>query len=611
MHFLTPNSIYICIKYKCPMRKFLKYVFASALGFILAGFALLIISIGIVMSMIPEKKEVVVENNSIYHIKFNNAIEERAGDNPLEGIDLGPFSESSKMSLRDIIQSIGYAATDDKIKGIYIEMYGFPGGLSKLEEVRNALIAFKESGKFVVTYGESFSQGGYYLASVSDKVYMYPEGIVMFKGLATNIMYMKGLLEKLDIEMQAIKGPGNIYKSAVETFTLDEMSDANREQIQKYLGSIWGHWLKGISKERNVSIANLNMYADSLSMRNGEMAVKLGLVDELKYEDQVMDDLMNRVEVDSDKDLKFITYSKYKKNKVSTRAKGASRNDTKKIAVIYANGEIRSGKNSEGIMGSASIAAAIKKARLDTTVKAIVLRVNSPGGSALASDVMWRETVLAKAEKPLIVSMGDLAASGGYYISCNADKIYANETTITGSIGVFGLMPVTEKFFKNKLGIIFQNEQTNEHSIFADGISKLDDTEYAAINSSIIEIYETFVKNVADGRGMSIEAVKEVARGRVWTGTDALEIGLVDEIGGLDDAIAYAAEQAGLEGYRLTELPVLKDPVEELIKNLQADMSMNYMKQNFGSSYNYLEVYKNVEGMTGIQARIPYLIEIK
>ena len=593
------------------MRKFFKYVFASALGFILAGFALLIISIGIVMSLIPEKKEVVVENNSIYHIKFNNAIEERAGDNPLEGIDLGPFSENSKMSLRSIIQSIEYAATDDKIKGIYIEMYGFPGGLSKLEEVRNALLEFKESGKFVVTYGESFSQGGYYLASVSDKVYMYPEGVVMFKGLATNIMYMKGLLEKLDIEMQAIKGPDNIYKSAVETFTLDEMSDANHEQIKKYLGSIWGHWLNGISKERNVSVANLNMYADSLSLRNGEMAVKLGLVDELKYEDQVMDELMNRVEVDSDNDLNFITYSKYKKNKVSTRAKGASRKDTKKIAVIYANGEIRSGKNSEGIMGSASIAAAIKKARLDTTVKAIVLRVNSPGGSALASDVMWRETVLAKAEKPFIVSMGDLAASGGYYISCNADKIYASETTITGSIGVFGLMPVTEKFFQNKLGIIFQNEQTNEHSIFADGISKLDDKEYSVINASIIDIYEVFVKNVADGRGMSVEAVKEVARGRVWTGTDALEIGLVDEIGGLDDAIAYAAEQAGLDGYRLTELPVLKDPVEELLKNLQADMSVSFMKENFGSSYKYLEVYKNIEGMTGIQARIPYLIEIQ
>ncbi len=593
------------------MRKFFKYVFASALGFILAGFALLMISIGIVASMIPEKKEVVVENNSIYHIKFNNAIEERAGENPLDGIDLGPFTENSKMSLRSIIQSIEYATTDDKIKGIYMEMYGFPGGLSKLEEVRNALLAFKESGKWIVTYGESFSQSGYYLASVSDKVYMYPEGVVMFKGLATNIMYMKGLLEKMDIEMQAIKGPGNIYKSAVETFTLDEMSDANREQIQKYLGSIWGHWLNGISEERNVSVANLNMYADSLSMRNGDMAVKLGLVDELKYEDQVMDDLMSRVEVDEDKDLNFITYSKYKKNKVSTRANGASRSDTKKIAVIYANGEIRSGKNSEGIMGSASIAAAIKKARLDTTVKAIVLRVNSPGGSALASDVMWRETVLAKAEKPFIVSMGDLAASGGYYISCNADKIYASETTITGSIGVFGLMPVTEKFFKNKLGIIFQNEQTNEHSIFADGISKLDDKEYSVINASIIEIYEDFVKNVADGRGMTVEAVKEVARGRVWTGTDALEIGLVDEIGGLDDAIAYAAEQAGLNGYRLTELPVLKDPVEELLKNLQADISMKFMKENFGSNYKYLEVYKNVESMTGIQARMPYLIEIQ
>ncbi len=600
------------------MRRFFKYVFASMLGMVLAGGILMLMFFAGIASLIStaksdfsaDKKETVVKSNSIYHLKFNQSIAERAGDNPFENIDLGPFSDVSKMSLRNIVQSIEYATTDENMEGIYMEIGGFSGGLSQLEEVRNALVDFKKSGKWIVSYSEGYSQSAYYLASVSDKIYMFPEGDIFFKGLATNIMYMKGMLEKLDIEMQAIKGPGNIYKSAVEPFTADEMSDANRTQIKAYLGSIWGHWLEGISKERGISVEKLNRYADELSMKNAEMTVSLGLVDALKYQDQVIADLMSRVEVGSEKELHLVAFSKYKKKKLATKKEGATRSETKKIAVIYANGEIRSGKNSDGVMGSESIAKSIKKARMDTNVKAIVLRVNSPGGSALASDVMWRETVLAKAEKPLIVSMGDLAASGGYFIACNADKIYANETTITGSIGVFGMMPVTEKFFKNKLGIVFQSEQTNAHSKFPDGIARLDEAEYNVINESIIGIYEDFLKKVSDGRGLTTEQVDEVARGRVWTGLDALEIGLVDEIGGLDDAIAYAAEVTNLEGYRLYELPEVKDPFEEFLTNFQMNMSMNFMKQNFGASYKYLEVINQVESMRGVQARIPYTIEI-
>ena len=587
-------------------------------GFVIAGGLLLVLFFAGLASLIssakaelkPNDTEVAVKSNSIYHLKFNSSIAERAASNPLQNIDLGPFTQNSKMSLRSLIQSIEFASTDDNVKGIFIELTGFPGGLSKLDEVRNALKEFKKSDKWVVTYSEGYSQGAYYLASVSDKVYLYPEGNILFKGLATNIMYMKGMLAKLDIEMQAIKGPGNIYKSAVEPFTKDEMSPENRLQIKKYLGSIWGHWLKGISDERGISVVNLNKYADSLSVKNAEMAVSLKLVDALMYKDEVIDELMARLEVDTEKDINFVSYAKYRKNKISTRKEGAARSKTKKIAVIYANGEIRSGKSTDGVMGSKTIAAAIKKARLDTNVKAIVLRVSSPGGSALASDVMWRETVLAKAEKPFIVSMGDLAASGGYFISCNADKIYASETTITGSIGVFGLMPVTEKFFKNKLGITFQSEQTNAHSKFPDGISKLDDAEYAVINEAIVGIYEDFVGKVAKGRGMTVDQVKEVARGRVWTGSDALEIGLVDEIGGLDDAIAYAVKEAGLDGYKLYELPTLKDPLEEILSNIQADMSMKFMQDNFGSSYKYLKLIDNVQNMKGVQARIPYAIEI-
>ena len=596
------------------MRKFFKYVFASMVGFVIAGGVLLVLFFGMLFSLISDvegqfnkkDKEVVVKDNSVYHLKFSNQIEERAGNNPFEGIDFGPFSEDSKMSLRNLVQSIEYAATDDNVKGIFIELNNFPGGLATLEEVRNALKDFKKSDKWVVTYSEGMSQGGYYLASVSDEIYLYPTGDIFFKGLATNIMYMKGLLDKLDIEMQAIKGPGNIYKSAVEPLTTTEMSEPNREQIQKYLSSIWGHWLTGIASERSLSVDDLNRYADELSVGNAKQALKLGMVDGLKYRDEVMADLISRMDVEKEKDIHFIKYAKYKKKKV----KKSDSYDSKKVAVIFANGEIRSGKNSDGVMGSASVAKAIKKARLDSNVKAIVLRVNSPGGSALASDVMWRETVLAKAEKPFIVSMGDLAASGGYFISCNADKIYASETTITGSIGVFGLMPVTGKFFKNKLGIVFHDERTNKHSTFPSGIEPLDEEEYAVVNASIIDIYEDFVGKVAKGRGMTVDQVKEVARGRVWTGTDAKEIGLVDEIGTLEDAIAYAAEQGGLKEYRIKELPELKDPFEEILENLQNDMSMSFMKQNLGSSYKYFEWISDIEGMTGVQARIPYIIDI-
>jgi protease-4 len=596
------------------MKSFFKYVFASALGFVVAGGILLVIFFGLLFGLVSEidgqfgkkEKEFKVKDNTVYHLKFSGSIEERDSNDPFEDINFGPFSGESKMSLPNLVQSIEFAASDDKVKGIFMELSGFPGGLATLEEVRNALKKFKDSGKWIVTYSEGMTQGAYYLSSVSDEIYLYPEGDIYFKGLATKLMYVKGLLDKLDIEMQAIKGPNNIYKSAVEPLTSSEMSDANREQIQKYLSSIWGYWLEGISIERDLSVANLNVYADSLLIRNANKAMELGMVDGLMYKDQVMDLLVEKMELETEDDIEFVGYSKMKKKKVTTTKDFGA----KKVAVIYANGEIREGKNSDGVMGSESIAEAIKTARKDTNIMAIVLRVNSPGGSALASDVMWRETVLAKAEKPLIVSMGDLAASGGYYISCNADRIFASPTTITGSIGVFGLVPVSEKFFNNKLGIVFHSEETNTHANFMDGISKLDDYEYDVVNSAIIHIYEDFLEKVAEGRGMTKEQVNEIARGRVWTGIDAQANGLVDEIGTLDDAIVYAASQAELEDYRIKELPEQKDPFQELLEGLQSEMSMKFMKDNFGSTFKYIQIVNEVENMKGIQARIPYNIEI-
>lgn len=598
------------------MRKFFKYVFASMLGFVLAGGTLIVLFFAMLFSFVatvkdeikPGKvKEVRIKDNTIYHLKFNTLMDERDQKDPFGELDFGPFSSVSTMGLRNVVQSIDYAAQDEKIKGIFMELSGFGGGIAALEEVRNALLRFKESGKFIVVHSEGMTQGAYYLSTVADKLYLYPQGDIMFQGLSTNIMYMKGFFDKLDIEVQAIKGPGNDFKSAVEPFTSYEMSDANRLQISAYLNSIWGHWLSGISAERGMSVDDLNKWADELSIKNAKAAKRLGMVDDLKYRDEVLAELTQMCELENEDDLKFLTYSKLKNKKLKTY-EGYTKD---KIAVIYANGEIRSGKSTDGVMGSSTIAKAVKKARKDTAIKAIVLRVNSPGGSALASDVMWRELKLAKAEKPLIISMGDLAASGGYYISCLGDKVYANESTITGSIGVFGMMPAMGKFFENKMGITFHGESTNRHSSFPNGIDKLDEEEYAVINESIIDIYEDFVSKVAEGRGMTVNEVKEVAKGRVWTGLDAKNIGLVDEIGDLQDAIDYAASQIDSEGFKIKELPVVKDPFEEMLLSLQADMSVKFMKENFGDYYKYFETISRVDDMKGVQARIPYLIDIR
>ncbi len=595
------------------MNKFLRNVLASFVAFILAGGLLIILFFGIIFglagsleSSFGKVEKVKIDKNSVYHLKLDHRVVDRAPQDPFENIDFGPFSGNKKIGLDDLLKSIRAAADEEKIKGIFIEFNSFPGGLANLEEVRNALVKFKESGKWVVTYGESYSQGALYLASVADESYLYPEGNAMWTGLSTQIAYLKGLLDKLDIEMQAVKGPDNKYKSAVEPLIYDQMTEANREQISKYLNSIWDHWLEGISVSRSIPFAMLDNYADSLMVIDGESAVKYGMIDGLRYRDEVIDELMKKMEVEDEDDLEMVTFAKMKNYRPGK--KDAVR-PKERIAVVYAVGEIRSGKSEQDVMGSETIAEAIKKARKDTNVKAIVFRVNSPGGSALASDVIWREVELAKKEKPFVVSMGNLAASGGYYISCGADKIYASETTITGSIGVFGLIPVMEKFFDNKLGVRFYGEKTNEHADAMDGIRKLDDYEYSVINDAVSKIYYDFVQKVADGRGMTTAEVDAIAKGRVWTGKDAKEIGLVDELGGLEDAIAYAAEKAGVEDYRIRRYPLEKDPFEEFIKELKGETSAYFIESVLGEDYRYYQMIKSAREMKGVQARMPFVIE--
>lgn len=600
------------------MRQFFKFTLASALGFILAGVVLNLLAIVILVGLagslegkFGDKKEIKVKENSILHLRMSGQIVDRTGNDPFNDLDLGPFKGAGATGLDDILVSLRNAATDDKIEGVFLEVEGVAAGLATLEEIREALLEFKESGKWSVAYAENMGQGSYYVATACDEVYMYPEGSMDFSGLGTQLMFFKGMLEKLDVEAQIIRGKNNKFKSAVEPFMYDEMSDANRAQLTQLLGSIWSTMMGDVSDMRDISEEELNQMADSLVVQSAAEAAEWGMIDGTRFKDQIMADLMERVEAEEEDDLNFISISKYAKHKPQKEGEEKAYKIRDRIAVIYAAGEIRSGDSDSETLGSETIAKAIKEARQDSNVKAIVFRVNSPGGSALASDVIWRETMLAKKEKPFIVSMGDLAASGGYYISAHADRIFAQSNTVTGSIGVFGILPNAEGFFNNKLGITFDGVSTNEHSGWGGIDRPLDDYEYATVQRSVEMVYDTFLTRVATGRGMTKEAVDAIGQGRVWSGADALEIGLVDELGGLYDAIAYAQEQAGLEQYRLKSFPKEKDPFEEFFKGLAGETEEAYLRFRFGQTYEYLQQLEKVAEMKGIQARLPYVLKIQ
>ncbi|MCB0482333.1 MAG: signal peptide peptidase SppA [Flavobacteriales bacterium] len=597
------------------MKQFFKFMFASMLGFVLSGLVLLFLAIGIVAAVVSgekDEKNLVVKDNSVLYISFPNGVVDQGSDNPFESFDFNTFQSKKSTNLKDVLDNLDKAAKDDKIKGIYLELAGAGMELANLDEVRNGLLKFKESGKFIISYNEMYGQGGYYLSSVADKVYLYPEGDLDFKGLMTELAFFKGTLEKLDVEMQIIRGRNNKFKSAVEPFMYDKMSDANRKQVTSFLNSIWGEWLTNISASRNIDIARLNQIADSMETVMPKDALNAGLLDGLLYSDQVMDTLRGRLGIDAKDEIEFVSLSKYDRAPEkfdSDKPKPWEMKD--KIAVIYAAGEIRSGKSDGETMGSETIAKAIKDARKDSTIKAIVLRVNSPGGSALASDVMWRETQLAKEAKPLVVSMGGLAASGGYYIACGADRIFAGPNTITGSIGVFGMMPYMGEFFKNKFGVTFDGVGTNANSNAGVFSRKLTDYQYTKIQMSVEKIYDSFTMKVANGRGLTQAEVDSIGQGRVWTGKEALEIGLVDELGGLEDAIAYAASKAGIANYRLKTFPEKQDPMEALIKGLSGESTELFVKWKFGEDYQYYKSFKTLTENSGILARMPFDLKVR
>ena len=585
------------------MKQFLKFTFASALGLIL-GCITLIAIIGIIASS-GESEKLTLDKAHILKLELSGTIQDRVAENPFDIYGELMGSSESAMGLNDILSNISKAKNDPNIVGIYLEMGSLSAGFATIEEIRNALIDFKESGKFISSYSEYYSQRAYYLASVSTTICIYPEGAMELKGLNSTIMFYTDALKKIGVEPQIIRH--GKFKSAVEPFMLTKMSDANREQVETYMGSIWEQFLINVAKDRELSSEELNTIIDNFDVKNSADAKRLGFVDELFYRDQIQNHLVELMEEDKFDDLNFISHSRYKRVK-NENARDKFKKD--KIAVIYAQGEIKSGEGKETVIGSERISKAIRKARLDEKVKAIVLRVNSPGGSALASDVIWREMSLAKDEKPVVVSMGDVAASGGYYIACDADKIYASPSTITGSIGVFGIMMNLEELYTDKLGLTFDQVKTNKFADLGSNNRPLSEEEYAIIHQSVVEVYETFTSKVANGRKMTQDSVDAIGQGRVWSGSNAMDINLIDAFGGLEEAIKGAAELAEMDEYRLFELPELKAPLEQLLEELETGFSASIMKYTLGDEYKHYKAINDMKHLKGIQVRMPYQFTI-
>jgi protease-4 len=589
------------------MKEFFKFVFASMIGFILSFFVvciLLIVLIAAIVSTAGSDGKVSVTSNSIMHIGLDYPIRERTDKNPFSEFSLIGFESKKKIGLNEILSSLKDAKTDDHIEGIYLDVSSISAGFATVEEIRNAMIDFKKSGKFIIAYSEVYSQGAYYLATAADKIYLNPEGMIDFRGLSSEIMFFKGALDKLGIEAQIIKV--GTYKSAVEPFILDKMSEPNRQQVNSFLGSMYDHFLSEISKSRKIPKSTLFSLADSAKIRAPKDALVYKMIDGLKYKDEVLDELKARTGTDKKKDLKSVSIEEYAPSPDENKTSSSNR-----IAVIYANGEITSGEGNDETMGSERISRAIRKARRDDKIKAIVLRVNSPGGSALASDVIWREMVLAKKAKPLIVSMGDLAASGGYYISCAADSIFAQPNTITGSIGVFGIIPNMQKFFNNKLGITFDGVKTGKFADLGSVSRPLTDAEKMIFQQEVNKTYSTFTNKVAEGRKKSQAYIDSIGQGRVWSGTEALQNGLVDRLGNIDDAIASAAKKANIKDYKIVSYPEQVDPLKSLFDHTGDKVKTYFIKQEMGDQFVYYEQMRSAISLSGIQARIPYNIQVK
>ena len=586
------------------MKDFIKHTFASMLGIILASIVLGILGIVTLVGMVASSDtETVVKEKSVFVLNLEGLLVERVQDNPLNDIMGKNFQECG---LDDILTSIRKAKDNENIKGIYLQAGIMDAPCASLEEIRNALKDFKESGKFIVAYGDNYTQGMYYLASVADKVIVNPQGTIAWQGLASKTIFYKYLLKKVGVEMEIFKV--GTYKSAVEPFIATEMSDANREQITAFLNSTWKRLLEDVSASRGMSEDDLKKCADDFMMfSQAETYIANGLADTLLYKDGVLDYLKTLTGCEADERLHTLSLNDMKnvKRNVPLDKSGNI------IAVYYAFGEIDNATSTDEGINSTKVIKDLRKLREDETVKAVVLRVNSPGGSAFGSEQIWREVTLLKEEKPVIVSMGDYAASGGYYISCAANCIVADPTTLTGSIGIFGMFPNLENLLTDKLGLHFETVKTNRFADMGDMTRSFNDAEKAALQNYINNGYKLFVQRCAEGRGMSVEAIEKIAEGRVWTGSMAKELGLVDELGGLDKALEIAAQKAGVENYSVLNYPEMDNVLSNLFNEEKKDYIESQMAETLGEYYDFAKFIRDIKNADRIQARLPFELQIR
>lgn len=579
---------------------FLKNILSTLIALVIFSVASVFITI-LIFSSLADEPPVEVKENSVLHLKLNKPISEVEFENPLESFELFASSPST-IGLVQLKEAINHAKDDDKIKGIYLDAPYLSAGMGILHELRSRLVDFKKSGKFIVSYGEFYTEPAYYLASVADKVYLHPEGDLEFNGLAANVTFFTGLFEKLEIEPQIFRV--GEFKSAVEPFIRRDLSEENELQLRSILNSMYGNMMDSVSKSRLVAVQKLSEISDQMMVRSPLEAQELKLVDSLYYLDQVMSSIRSKSGSSSEEDIPFIKYTEYNKS-FSTYKKSDN-----EVAVIVASGEIVTGEGDLNTIGSDKFAKEIRKARESDKIKAIVVRINSPGGNFIASDVMWREIKLAAEKKPVVASMSDLAASGGYYMAMACDTIVASPTTITGSIGIFGMIFNAKGFLNNKLGITHDEVATGKYSNFITMTRPLNEQEKSIIQNDVEKGYETFVTKAANGRGMTVDAIKAVASGRVWTGAQAIEIGLVDKLGDLEDAIAIAVEKAGISDYKIKYYPKQRSFFEELMSEFEGGSSTEAIKSELGEYYIYLEQLKKAQQMNGLQARWPFEIEI-
>lgn len=555
------------------------------------------------VAAVSEDKKVVLEENSVLHLELDAQITEMQQENPLAGLPL-PGGDVRKIGLLQLKQAIAHAKNDDNIRGIYLEVSQPMAGFSSLEEIRESLIDFRENGKWVVAYNETMTEGGYYLASAADRIYLNPQGELEFNGLTVSIGFFKKLFDKLEIHPQIFRV--GEFKSAVEPFLLEKMSPENRLQLTALANGIYDHMLARIAESRDLEKARLEEISDGMLVRNADSAAALGLVDSLLYRDQFIAELKNRLDIGEDDNLRFVKYNKYRKSFSTYKS------SDNEIAVIVADGTIMPGDGNQNdqIIGADRFVEEIRKARLDDDIKAIVLRVNSPGGEFVSSDMMWRELQLAKQAKPVIASMSDYAASGGYYLSMGCDTIVAQPHTITGSIGIFGIMFDLSDFLGDKLGITFDEVRTGEYGDTYTVTRPLTEAEKRIIQKNLDDYYNTFTAKAAEGRDVSQEEIESVASGRVWTGQQALERKLVDVLGGFNDAVKIAAEKAGVaDDYKVRYYPTPKNFLEELLSELEENAQAKAVKSELGDLYPWYHHLKRLQHYHGAQARLPFELQ--